>query len=96
VRLWPDRPRSIADQPLNDVEPADPDDTILVPADDANERWALENKNVTVIKGENGSRIFLRIGGVVKDIKTARRRVSRRSACRMSFRRVVQISAKEA
>lgn len=52
------------------VETVGPDDTVLVPADDANERWTLENKHVTVIKGENGSRVFLRIGEVVKDIKT--------------------------
>jgi hypothetical protein len=52
------------------VDTPGPDDTIIIPADDANERWTLESKNVTVIKDEKGSRIFLRIGGVVKEVKT--------------------------
>jgi hypothetical protein len=52
------------------VETAGPDETVLVPEDDANERWTLENKHVTVIKGEEGTRIFLRISGEVKGFKT--------------------------
>ncbi|WP_213740480.1 hypothetical protein [Bradyrhizobium sp. dw_411] len=48
------------------VQTTGPDTSVLVPADDANERWTLENKNVTVNKGEREQRIFLRIGTVVE------------------------------
>ncbi|TGN74176.1 hypothetical protein EOW77_0034330 [Bradyrhizobium yuanmingense] len=48
------------------VQTAGPDTSVLVPADDANERWTLKNKNVTVANGEKEQRIFLRIGSVVE------------------------------
>ncbi|MCK1604764.1 hypothetical protein IVB02_26010 [Bradyrhizobium sp. 166] len=51
------------------VDTRGPVDVVLVPEDNANERWTLGKQDVVEISTEKVPRIFLRIGGVVKDVK---------------------------
>jgi hypothetical protein len=44
-------------------------DLVLIPADNANERWTLSSKDVLELPIGKPSRIFVRIGSEVKDIK---------------------------
>lgn len=46
-----------------------PVDVVLIPEDDANERWTLAKQDVVEIPTDEASHIFLRIGGVVKGVK---------------------------
>lgn len=45
-------------------------EVILIPAEDANERWHLAPADVTEIPVDGAKRYFLRRGGTVRDVKT--------------------------